>query len=160
VNHKFGFGAVDTDRAVAYATTMTLLNSMSTYDTSTITVNAAIPDNTATGVANTLTIAGSGITKIEFAEVTFSSSNHTSAGDLKIQLISPSNTTSDLAEPHDCTNSSGTITTCSAYSGWVFGSARMLDEPVDGTWKLRVIDSVPADTGTFQSWRLKIYGRN
>lgn len=160
VNHNFGFGAVDTDRAAAYSSTMTLLGSMTTYDTGSIAVNGAIPDNTATGVASTLSVAASGITKMEFAEVTFSSTNHTASGDLKIQLISPSSTTSDLAEPRDCTTSGGAITTCSVFNGWVFGSARVLDEPADGTWILRVIDSVPGDTGTFQNWRLKIYGRN
>ncbi len=126
--------------------------------------NLAIPDFPGTGVSNpgvshTINVAGSGIADIEFIEVTFSAADHTFAGDLSITLTSPSGTVanplvSQLAEPHGCPGD-----VCTAYSGWVFGSARHLGEAADGNWKLTVRDEGPSDTGTFQSWQIKFFGR-
>jgi kexin len=41
----------------------------------------------------------------------------------------------------------------------VFGSARHLGEAANGNWTLTVKDLAAVDTGTFQSWSLKFYGR-
>ena len=46
-----------------------------------------------------------------------------------------------------------------AYTGsHRFGSARHLGETAEGTWTLRITDTVPTDTGALRSWRLKAYG--
>jgi kexin len=66
--------------------------------------------------------------------------------------MSPVGTVSQLSTAHICFP-------CTAYSGWVFGSARHLGEAADGNWTLTVKDLFAADTGTFQSWRLTFYGR-
>jgi kexin len=113
----------------------------------------AIPDNNPTGVSNTISVAGSGIANIEFIEITFSAANHTYSGDLEVTLTSPAGTVSRLAEQHFC------AAACTAYSGWVFGNARHLGEAANGNWILTVKDLVAMDTGTFQSWNLKFYGR-
>ncbi|MCX5850819.1 MAG: proprotein convertase P-domain-containing protein, partial [Deltaproteobacteria bacterium] len=41
---------------------------------------------------------------------------------------------------------------------WLFGSVRHLGESSKGTWRLTVRDLATGDTGTFQSWTLRIFG--
>ena len=158
-DHKYGFGVVDAGAAVALAQTWVNVGPQLTYETPTALPNLAIPDSPSTGVAgapvtNTISAAGSGISNIEYIEITFSAADHSYAGDLAITLTSPAGTVSQLSETHACPNN-----VCTAYSGWVFGSARHLGEAANGSWTLTVKDGAPADTGTFQSWKLKFYGR-
>jgi len=155
-NHKYGFGVVDAAAAVTLASTWTNVSTEKTYTTLPATPGLAIPNNNTTGVSDSITVAGSGITNIEFIEITFSAADHTYSGDLQITLTSPLGATvfSRLAETHPCA-----AQTCTTYSGWVFGSVRHLGEAADGTWTLTVKDLAVKDTGTFQSWSLKFYGR-
>jgi len=151
-NHKYGFGVIDAQAAVTLASTWINVGPEVTYPTATASPNLLIPDNNTTGVNNTINVASSGIANIEFIEITFSAANHTYSGDLEITLTSPAGTISRLAEVHSCT-------VCTPHNGWVFGSARHLGEAANGNWTLTVKDLAAADTGTFQSWGLKFYGR-
>lgn len=152
-NHKYGFGVADAAAAVSLASTWTNVGPQLNYATVFASPNLAIPDNNSTGVSNTINVAGSGITSIEFIEITFSAADHPYSGDLAITLTSPAGNVSQLSETHPCNPA------CTAYSGWVFGSARHLGEAADGNWMLTVKDGAPKDTGTFQTWGLKFYGR-
>jgi proprotein convertase subtilisin/kexin type 2 len=157
-NHKYGFGVVDAGAAVTAAAGWTnITGTQLTHTTALATPNLLIPDGLSTGgpgaaVTDTINVTGSNITKIEFVEITFSS-DHNYSGDLAITLTSPAGTVSRLAETHACKSF------CTVYSGWVFGSAAHLGEIADGAWILTVKDGAPVDTGTFQSWGLKFYGR-
>lgn len=153
-NHKYGFGVVDAQAAVTLASTWTNVGPQIAYSTALASPFLAIPDNNLTGVSDTIHVAGSGISRIEFVEITFTAKNHTYSGDLQVTLTSPAGTVSRLAETHACAGSA-----CSRYNGWIFGSVRHLGEGVDGNWKLTVSDGARRDTGTFQSWQLKFYGR-
>lgn len=154
INPNYGFGVVDANAAVARAKTWTTnLGPEKTYTTPLSSPNLVIPDNNATGVTSTITVSGSGITEVEFVEVTFSAADHTYSGDLRVALVSPAGTVSFLSEPHNCVSG-----ICTAYSGWVFGSANNLGEVANGNWTLTVKDLSAVDTGTFQSWSLKFYG--
>lgn len=153
IHPKYGFGVVDAEAAVtAAASYSSYLPAQESYSSSLSSPGLAIPDNNATGVTSTITVSSSGIDDIEYVEVTFNAS-HTYSGDLEVRLTSPAGTISDLALKHSCANNS-----CSSYTGWVFGSARLLNESADGNWTLRVRDMAAVDTGTFTSWRLKIRG--
>jgi len=160
-NHKYGFGVADAGAAVLLASTWTPVGAQLSYTTGLVSPNKAIPDNNSTGVYSSINVAGSGISHIEYVEITFSAANHPYAGDLAITLTSPAGTVSQLAETHTCFNDSGQkLASCPVpYSGWVFGSARHLGEAADGTWTLTVKDGSLTKTGTFQSWKLKFYGR-
>lgn len=153
ISHKYGFGVVDAAAAVSLAQTWVNVGPEVTYTTPLASPALAILDNDPAGVSNTIAVAGSGIASIEFVEITFSAADHTYAGDLDVTLTSPSGTVSQLASTHACASN-----TCTAYSGWVFGSARHLGEAANGNWTLTVKDGAVADTGTFQSWQLKFYG--
>lgn len=168
-NHKYGYGVVNAGYAVEMAGTWTNFPAQKTYSPTSASPNSVIPDNSMTGVPSTITIqpGTSGISKIEFIDVTFSAADHTYLGDLTVTLTSPSGTTTYLAEAHPCvdkdvTNSDDSHPLSSScgtpYAAWRFGDAGHLGEAADGTWTLRVYDLVSGDTGTFQSWGLKFYG--
>ncbi|MCI0526482.1 MAG: S8 family serine peptidase [Nitrospira sp.] len=163
INHKYGFGVINAEAAVNTAMSWTnLVPEQPPHTTPLATPALSIPDNNPTGVSDTITVTGSGITSIEFIEVTFSADDHTYFGDLEITLTNnTTGTVSRLAETHACTNAdTGASIICQpSYNGWVFGTVRHLDESADGSWTLKVKDLAPEDTGKFQSWQLKFYGR-
>jgi kexin len=158
-NHKYGFGVVDAGAAVALASGWVNVGAQKTFTTLPSSPNSPIPDSPAAGVPGSaiddiISVTGSAIANIEYIEITFSAADHTYSADLEITLTSPAGTTSQLSEAHGCPQD-----VCTPHSGWVFGSARHLGEAVDGNWTLTVRDGGPFDTGTFQSWKLKFYGR-
>lgn len=156
VHHDYGFGVVDAGAAVAAAKTWTNVGTLLTCTSGAKTIDAPIPDSPTTGtpgatVRDDIVVTDCPITKLEYVEITFNAT-HTYSGDLVVWIQAPTTTQSVLAEQHFCD-------TCSAYSDWVFGSARHLGEAVNGTWTLMVADGYPADVGTVLSWSLKFYGR-
>ncbi len=167
INHKYGFGVIDADAAVTAALSWKNVDPEKTpYTTPLSSPGLPIPDkdpnNDPIEVSDTITVAGSGINSIEFIEVTFSASDHAYFGDLEITLTNDTTgTVSRLAETHTCTNAdTGAPIICQpSYKSWVFGTARHLGEAANGSWTLTVKDQAPQDTGTFQSWQLKFYGR-
>lgn len=159
-NHKYGFGVVDANAAVTAAATWVNLPAEKTFATAVAAPALAIPDNNVTGVSNTIAVAGSLITSIEYIDITFSAADHTWPGDLKVTLTSPLGNISTLSVTHNCINTAAPTVAikCNSYSAWRFGSAAHLGEAADGNWTLTVVDGAPVDTGTFQSWSLKFYG--
>jgi proprotein convertase subtilisin/kexin type 2 len=153
INHKYGFGILDADAAVAAATSWVNLPPQKSFSTPQQTVNQVIPDNDTNGVTDSINVSGSGIIDLETVTIEFSAADHTYAGDLEIILTSPAGTQSVLSQKHGCENNN-----CSHYSGWTFTSLRHMQESADGNWTLWVRDLGNADTGTFQSWRLTFYG--
>jgi kexin len=148
----YGFGMADAAAAVKLARGWTRLPAQARFNSPVQTVNQAIPDNNPTGVASRLTVAGSGIGRIEWVDLSFNASDHPYSGDLRIVLTSPSGTEQVLAEQNSCSGR------CTPYSNWRFGIAHYLDEPADGVWKISVQDLDAVDTGTFASWQLTLYG--
>jgi subtilisin-like proprotein convertase family protein len=147
VNHKYGFGGIDAQAAVNLALTWTNLAPEVSATSGTLTVNAAIPNNNATGISRTFTVADA--IKLETIEVVFSA-NHFARGEMKVVLTSPSGTQSVLASERPDTNANLT--------NWTFSSRRHLDEDARGTWTLRVIDDSGTATGTWGNWKLNLYG--
>ncbi|MBN2700624.1 MAG: S8 family serine peptidase [Methylothermaceae bacterium] len=151
VNHQYGFGRLDIAAAVEAARNWSPLGEEISVSGS-ASPQQTIPDNDPIGVSSHIEIPRN--IRVEAAEVIFNADDHPYWGDLAIRLISPEGTVSVLAEPHD----SGRNT--SRYSNWRFTSVRHLGEFSQGTWTLVVRDLASGDTGTFQSWRLNLYGSN
>ncbi|UCF90644.1 MAG: DUF4214 domain-containing protein [Desulfobacterales bacterium] len=149
INHQYGFGRIDAQAAVDAARTWVFVGTGTSVQSS-ASPQIPIPDNDTTGVSDTIFIALE--VHIEFVEVTFSAADHTYWGDLEITLTSPAGTESVLAEKHL------NIAENDTYINWRFGSVRHFGEASQGNWTLRVKDLEAIDTGTFQSWALKIYG--
>lgn len=161
VNHKYGFGVIDANAAVTLASGWTNITNPVTPFSQTRAVNVAIPDGAGQtapafgcSVSDSITVAGSGIGKIEFVEVIFTS-NHPYSGDLEVVLSKSGSVSSRLAEAHACKGPCG----AGYANGWRFGDIRHMDEAADGTWTLQVRDGLAQDVGTFVSWTLRIYGR-
>jgi len=148
VNHKYGFGLVSADNAVAAATTWTPLGPEQSAQGS-ATPGVAIPDADATGVSSDIGLADA--IAVESVEVVFTAP-HTFWADLHVELVSPQGTVSVLAKK------SLTSGQPSQYDHWRFTTRRCFGETAAGTWRLRVSDRQSGDTGTFSSWSLKVYG--
>lgn len=153
-SHKYGFGCIDAEAAVAVALTHTNVGPLLSETTPDSAVNAPIPDNNATGVSDVINVVGSGINFIEHVEVRFDADDHPYVGDLQVVLVSPSGSQSVLSDANFAVNQA------SSYDDWVFGTNVHLDEPADGAWTLVVRDLGAGDIGTFNSWGLRIRGRN
>jgi subtilisin-like proprotein convertase family protein len=115
-----------------------------------VSPNLAIPDATPAGVTSTLTVSGTGalITANLNIDVDIT---HTYIGDLTVTLRSPAGTNVIL---HNATGGSAddivgnypnTITPNQSL-------AVLIGEPLDGTWRLRVADTVAQDVGTLNFW--------
>jgi subtilisin family serine protease/subtilisin-like proprotein convertase family protein len=161
-NSQYGFGVADAQAAVAAARGWASVGGSSTlrrcgpYDRS---PNLALPDADGTVLSpreDAIAVdTACAITRIEYVEIEFTAS-HAYSGDMRIRLISPNALVSELADERVC---EGEGDACGSYDGWRFGSVRHLNEPAGGTWRLRVTDAQPQDTGVWQTWRLTIWGR-
>jgi subtilisin-like proprotein convertase family protein len=114
--------------------------------------NLAIPDNNATGVTSSLTVATGG--EITWARV-YIDLTHTYIGDLRVRLTSPAGTSIML---HDRSGSSS-----DDILGWYPDDltpagdlAAFLGEDMAGTWTLTVSDHAGWDTGTLVEWCLNL----
>jgi len=148
VNHKYGFGRVDVAAAVAAAAAWEPLGPELTSE-ATGSPGLAIPDNSATGVSHSLVIPAD--IRIEWVDVWFTAA-HSKWTQLEVVLTSPDGSQSVLA------NAAASSAQSNGYDGWRLGSARHFGESSQGTWTLTVRDRVSGTTGTFTSWRLKVYG--
>jgi kexin len=129
INHKYGFGRVNAQAAVAMAETW-INAGTEVHAGGSSSPGITIPDNDTTGVSDTVTINES--MTVEFVEVTFTAADHTYWPDLEVVLVSPDGTDSVLAEKHTPTSSPA-----NSYDHWVFGSVRHLGENAKGAWTLR-----------------------
>lgn len=149
INHKYGFGRIDSAAAVEAAKNWELLRALKQVVGS-AKPQIQIPDNQSDGISSTIRIAED--LTVESVEVVFSANDHPYWGDLDIRLISPSGTESILAEKHN--SGQGTA----QYDRWTFNALRYFGESSLGDWTLTVRDLAARDVGTFQSWELTVYG--
>jgi subtilisin-like proprotein convertase family protein len=147
VNHRYGFGAVNAAAAVALASNWTSVAPETAATSGEIPVGQAIPDGDASGISSSVTI--NDLMKVESVGVVFDA-DHSYRGDLSVVLVSPDGTESVLAEAH---NDDG-----DDYNKWTFTSTHHWDEIAKGTWTLKVTDPRGGDAGTWNSWKLNLYG--
>jgi subtilisin family serine protease len=155
---EYGFGTVDAQAAANAARGWSSVGgsaSLISCGPYTRSPGQAIPDGPAGAMVEdsvTVDAAGCGITRIEHVEVAFTAS-HPYIGDLRIRLVSPNGLVSRLADARRC------LSGCGSYSDWRFGSVRHMDEAAAGAWRLQVTDMQANDTGSVQTWGLRIWGR-
>ncbi|MFO0773579.1 MAG: S8 family serine peptidase [Nitrospiraceae bacterium] len=153
VNHKYGFGVANAQAAVARAKTWTPLGPQKQF---TVSGEAPRPLAAVDAVTLSANVSASGITKIEWVEIELTV-EHQNDGELDIALVNnATGTRSQLAQARSCDPVA--LDACGNYNGWVFGSARHLNEAADGTWSLDIRDAQPGQSGTVVSWRLIFYG--
>ena len=147
VSHKYGFGVIDAGAAVAIASSWNTVGAETIVDTGVLSVNGNIPDNTNNGLTDSITISDS--ISVETVEVIFDA-DHNSRGDLEVTLVSPSGTESYLANERSDNGNN--------YNNWRFSTVHNWDEDSAGTWTLNVRDKDSGTTGTWNNWRMTIYG--
>lgn len=166
-NHRYGYGVVDAQAAVTMASNWPTVGgsgSLTRCDWVDGRSNLPIPDAPVSGgdrPLDSVTISASAcrVSQIEFVELKLTTS-HAYTGDLQVRLTSPQGRVSELAQTRTCEgNGSSRGDDCGGYNGWIFGSARHMNESAPGAWSLSVIDPVPGNAGRVVSWSLRIHGR-
>ena len=163
-NHAYGFGVVDAGAAVALAEGWTTVPALREIEGESGDLDLALPDARSLGSGTTVTTSvamDSYVGFIEFVEIN-ATFDHPSFRDLQLDLVSPSGARSRLTHAVYRTRvgSDGTVTQAVTplTAPFRFGSARHLGENAAGTWRLEIIDLIPENAGTLQSWSLTIYG--
>ena len=148
-NHKYGFGVVDAQRAVALAENWINLPAR-TMDTLTPLNQTSIGSDTSTSISVNIDVQ-SDINFIEYVDIPIRYMT-LRYSDLEIKLISPAGTTSILATPADRGFSS-----LQTNFRWQFGSARHLGEDASGIWRLE-LRAIRSNSIQLEEWRLRIRG--
>ncbi len=148
INHNYGFGLLNTAAAVTLAQGWQNVGPELSATSNLQAVNAAIPDNNATGV--TRQVVMNGPLKVEHVELVFNA-QHTFRGDIEVTLTSPSGTVSKMAVKRG--NDSG-----DNFTNWKFTSTRHWDEMMQGTWTVNVKDSAALVSGTWTNFTLNFFG--
>jgi kexin len=157
VNHNYGFGAADATAALAAARTWQNLPAQRTAQSAPASGGAVADAGPA--LVRTLALAGSGISKLEFVDLTIDS-DHADIGELEITLTSPSGTVSTVSAARQCQDEQKNPVTCGAglAGGFRFGIVRLMDEVADGSWTLSMRDTREGNAGTLKDWSIKVYG--
>jgi VCBS repeat-containing protein len=146
INHKYGFGAVDAEAAVALADTYSPRGAEVIVTTPVMDVSTPIPDDEFDLVSSTIDVEQDFV--LDRVEVRFRAT-HPTRGDLDVRLISPGGTESVLAglraDPDNNYN-------------WTFSTVRNWGESSAGTWELQVRDLQAGDEGEFDDWQLVLHG--
>jgi len=146
----YGFGGVDVDAALARAASHAALGTyVEATPVSSGTLNLALPDDSTSGLAHSLSFSSSLLVESVVVTVTVS---HSAATDLGIELVSPAGTKSILMNINSQMIDSG-------LSSMRLLSNAFLDENAQGSWTLKVIDGAAADTGSLTRWSLGVNGR-
>ncbi|WP_309475921.1 MULTISPECIES: S8 family serine peptidase [Pseudomonas] len=167
VSHDYGYGEVDARAAVRLAETwhtqQVLTNEFSLYKPlESGVLNLAITDGQQAGISHSLTLGNVAISA-EHVEIKVNLT-HDNPGDLILKLISPSGTESILMNrPGKAPGSAANDRGDADFSGektldYVFSTALLRGEAVQGEWTLKVIDSVTGATGTLNSWSMNVWG--
>jgi subtilisin-like proprotein convertase family protein/subtilisin family serine protease len=149
----YGFGMVDAKAAVDMARTyaVNLGTFTNTGFKSSAAFNLPIPDDSATGASNSVTVPGGTVSVIEAVQIRVSVT-HTFDGDLGIELISPAGTRSVLKNIGDGYAGSQNLV------NQVFLSNAFYGENPAGFWTIKVVDGFSSDTGALTSWAIRVYG--
>lgn len=151
IHHQFGFGVINAAAAVTMARTWTSVATEQGVASNVISVNQTIPDNSTTGVTQTINVT-SPSWSLEHVEVLLNIT-HDYPHDLRIVLTSPSGTQSVLAKPFVVPTAAN-----ANISNWIYTSTRHWGETSLGTWTLKITDEIGQDVGTFVDWRIAFYG--
>ncbi len=162
-NHEYGFGVVDAQAAVSQSQSWNNVGQLvvsSSQSKDIPTAKQQVPDGNTTGLSSVITVAGLNDTLdfIEYIDIDINMDGK-HYGNLQINLISPDNKTSTLAEEHHCVYNRILITCAfNTPTKASFGSARHLGESPDGDWTLEIVDDVINHNNNVYSWGLKFYG--
>ena len=112
---------------------------MQTYSSS---VAVPIPDN---GTADSPIVVSGRSGNASSASVVAVNISHARRGDLRVRLFAPDGSSYALKAPSATDNAPNVVATY---------TVNLSNEALNGTWKLRVVDTVAGNTGTINSWSI------
>jgi len=153
-NPSYGFGNINAGRFTDQINKTAYVTAQTTYNTETVAVNQAIPDNDESGVKKTFNLTAAHLAQpLEGIEVDLSFS-HEKRGDLTAVLLSPSGmqstlfySTKDLAPKEQDTAKVNDFS-------WTFLSNAFWGETGIGDWALTMSDLVPQNKGIWNSYSI------
>ena len=152
----YGFGAVDLDAALARARrykpgSLGEFRQSGWFDAAGVSVD--IPDNAATGVAQSLVVGGLPATANIEAVLLEVAIDHQLPSDLAIHLVSPHGTRSVVSQVGNRQLENPDI----GVFTWRLLSNAFYGESPNGSWTVEVFDMAERDTGTLGTWSLRFY---
>ena len=146
VNHKYGFGRINANRAVVLAENWKTVSKEISIDSGKLIVNQEIPSDNTFFLKTKVDIKEN--ISIEHVEVILTI-DHDCPQQLEIILTSPDGTNSVLAENHNANT---------PYDEWMLTSVRHWGENSSGTWSLEINDKVLSCKGSLSQWQLILHG--
>ncbi len=142
-NPRYGFGLINADELTRLATCCAGVTPLTTEETALVTVEAPIPDNSATGLSRTFSLGSS--TPLEelliHVKVT-----HPAREDVEAWVTSPSGTRGRLFAQESSDRGPGI--------DWTFTTNQFWGEVPAGTWTLTVKDLRAGGTGVWNQFRV------
>ena len=114
------------------------------------TPGLAIPDNNATGISSAIPITQAATAKRVKVSLDIT---HTFIGDLRVELVAPSGQSSVL---HNLTGSSQDNLIASFDSDSSSQLASLVNQSIQGSWLLRVVDLAAVDVGKLNRWSIEL----
>lgn len=150
----FGHGRVDAAAAVAEAIRLLNVEHPSIVFRKVSNPNANIPDNTSTGVMDSIRCEHEGnLSNIQVSV----DIDHTYIGDLRVSLISPQGTQVRL---HNRAGGSADNLRAKYTTVNTPGLVPLLGTDIEGEWKLHVQDLAARDLGTLKNWELELFAES
>jgi len=114
--------------------------------------SVSIPDDSPTGVTDTITLDGSGSVSAIQVGVSIT---HPYTCDLVVTLRSPQGASAVIADSDSCNRSQPNLTIqLDSRQGGPLAS--LVGQPTSGAWTLQVVDDVAIDRGTLTNWNLTV----
>ena len=151
-SNDYGFGLVDAHAAVRLAETWLVAGPAQTSANEKSVSGSLGPGSYDIKDAATTEYKfalGAGV-DVEHVVLDLAGLQHGNAGQLSIEIVSPSGTVSQLLQ----NNASGSLIN----AGWELMSNEFRGEGSEGTWTVRVTDNAPDTHGTFHDMTLTAYG--
>ncbi|KAJ5497289.1 hypothetical protein N7463_009276, partial [Penicillium fimorum] len=155
-SHDWGYGKLDAYALVQRARSWELVKPQAWFHSSWQNVNHEIFEGPQ-GLSSYYEVSSgmiraANLAQLEHVTVTINV-NHTSRGDLSVELVSPNGVVSYLSTPRMPDQRR------TGYQDWEFMSVAHWGESGIGTWRVIVKDTnVNGHTGTFINWRLNLWG--
>ena len=148
-NQDYGFGLINATALTTQAPLFAGVTPLTTFNVSTTTVAATIPDNNPTGISRSFTVAVPALNLQPIEEVVVSLNiSHSYRGDIRGYLTSPSGFRSRLFDEAGGDSGANIV--------WQFTTNAFWGENPNGTWTIELIDGANLDIGTWNSFAVEI----
>ena len=153
-NPNYGFGNIDAGQFTDKINKTAYVTEQIAYNTGTVAVNQAIPDNNESGVKKTFNLTADHLAQSPVGIEGTRGFSHQKRGDLAATLLSPSGMRSILLySTKDLALAQQDTAAVTGFS-WSFLTNAFWGETGIGEWALTMADLAPQNTGTWNSYEI------